>query len=237
MELFSLGIGNYTEKDIREAARAFTGWEIRNGKFHNNKAQFDSSEKTVLGKKGNWKGEDIVRICLDQPACPRFIVRKLYRFLISEADNPSAELIDPLARQFANGFDFGKLVETVLRSNLFFSEHAYRARIKAPVDYVLGMARGLEAKMGTQNGASNLTTLVGKPRPERVPPAVGQGMGRRTDLAQWPNAPLPPEPGARHGPPARGLQVAGDRPGIGRGARQKGRPGAGRLLPRPVPPG
>jgi uncharacterized protein (DUF1800 family) len=160
MELFSLGIGNYTEKDIREAARAITGWEIQNGKFHNNTAQFDSSNKTVLGKTGNWKGEDVVRICLDQPACPRFIVSKLYRFLISESDSPATEVIEPLAKQFANGYDFGKLVETVLRSNLFFSEHAYRARIKAPVDYVLGMARALDARMGTQNNALNLTTAL-----------------------------------------------------------------------------
>jgi len=160
MELFSLGIGNYTEKDIREAARAFTGWEIKNGNFFNNTAQFDATEKSVLGKSGNWKGEDIVRICLDQPACSRFIVRKLYRFLISEADTPSAELVDPLAKQFANGFEFGKLVETMLRSNLFFSEHAYRARIKAPVDYVLGMARALEARMGTQSNTLNLTTAL-----------------------------------------------------------------------------
>src|SRR5262245_408698 len=160
MELFSLGIGNYTEKDIREGARAFTGWEIQNGKFQNNTAQFDSGEKTVLGKTGNWKGEDIVRICLEQRACPRFIVGKLYRFLISEAETPPADLIEPLAKQFANGYDFGKLVETVLRSNLFFSAHAYRSRIKAPVDHVLGMARALEARMGTQNNALNLTTSL-----------------------------------------------------------------------------
>jgi uncharacterized protein (DUF1800 family) len=160
MELFSLGIGHYTEKDIREAARAFTGWEIRNGKFFNNKAEFDATEKTVLGKSGKWTGEDIVRICLDQKAAPRFVVGKLYRFLISEAEAPSPELIEPLAVKFADGYDFGKLVETMLRSNLFFSEHAYRARIKAPVDYVLGACRALESKMGTQNTALNLTTAL-----------------------------------------------------------------------------
>jgi uncharacterized protein (DUF1800 family) len=160
MELFSLGIGHYTEKDIREAARAFTGWEIRNGAFFNNTAQFDATEKTVLGQKGKWKGEDIVRICLEQKAAPRFIVRKLYRFLISESQSPSNELVEPLATRFASNYDFGKLVETMLRSNLFFSEHAYRARIKAPVDYVLGMARALESKMGTQNAALNLTTRL-----------------------------------------------------------------------------
>ncbi|MBO0697854.1 MAG: DUF1800 domain-containing protein [Zavarzinella sp.] len=160
MELFSLGIGNYTEKDIREGARAFTGWELKNGQFFSNKAQFDPTEKTFLGKTGKWTGEDIVRICLEQKAAPRFIVRKLYRFLISEGEAPSPDLIEPLAVEFANGYDFGKLVERMLRSNLFFSEHAYRARIKAPVDYVLGMARALEAHMGTQNAALNLTQAM-----------------------------------------------------------------------------
>ena len=70
MELFSLGIGNYSEQDIREAAKAFTGWEIRNDKFYFNAAQYDDSPKTVMGKSGRLKGEDIVDICLSKPACP-----------------------------------------------------------------------------------------------------------------------------------------------------------------------
>ena len=160
MELFSLGIGHYTEKDIREAARAFTGWEIRNGKFHDNKAQFDATEKTVLGKTGKWTGEDVVRICLAQKAAPRFIARKLYRFLISENEAPPNHLIEPLAAEFADGYDVHRLVERMLRSNLFFSPHAYRAKIKAPVDYVLGICRGLELQTGTQNAALNLTTTL-----------------------------------------------------------------------------
>jgi uncharacterized protein (DUF1800 family) len=160
MELFSLGIGNYTENDIRDAARAFTGWEIRNGRFFANKNEHDAGEKTVLGRKGDWSGEDVVRICLEQKAAARFIVRKLYRFLISEAETPPADLIDPLADSFRENYDFGKLVETMLRSNLFFGETAYRARIKPPVDYVLGMARALEARMGTANNTLNLTTAL-----------------------------------------------------------------------------
>ena len=74
MELFSLGIGNYTETDIREAAKAFTGYEIKDGKGVFNARQHDDGEKTVLGQKGKLKAEDVVQICLDQPACPRFIV-------------------------------------------------------------------------------------------------------------------------------------------------------------------
>ncbi len=150
MELFSLGIGNYTEKDVREAARAFTGWEIRDEKWHFNTAQNDDSEKTFLGRTGKWKGEDIVRVCLDQPACPQFIIRKLLKFLVSDALVPSQELIAPLAKQFGESrFDFGKLVETVLRSNLFFSPDAYRSQVKSPVDFALGTVRGLELRVST----------------------------------------------------------------------------------------
>ena len=123
MELFSLGIGHYTEKDIREAAKAFTGYEIKNGRGRSTSRLHDAGEKSVLGKSGTFAGEDIAHICLEQSACPRFIVRKLYRFLISESDSPPDELIDPLAEQYRKwDFDTGKLVATMLRSQLFFSE-------------------------------------------------------------------------------------------------------------------
>jgi hypothetical protein len=149
MELFSLGIGNYTEKDIREAARAFTGYEIRAGKGTLNEKQHDAKPKTVFGRTGNYRGEEIARLCLEQPACPRFIVRKLYRFLISEAENPPAELIDPLAEQYRKwDFHTGKLVAMMLRSNLFFSPRAYRTRIKSPVEFATGIVRGLEGTAG-----------------------------------------------------------------------------------------
>jgi uncharacterized protein (DUF1800 family) len=150
MELFSLGIGHYTEIDIRQAARAFTGWEIRNNEAFFNKDQHDDGEKTVLGQTGHFKGEDIVRICLEQKSAAPFIIAKLYRFLISESETPAAELIAPLAKQFHDsGYDFGAVVRTMLSSNLFFSDAAYRMRIKAPVDFGLGMVRGLEGQVGT----------------------------------------------------------------------------------------
>jgi uncharacterized protein (DUF1800 family) len=150
MELFSLGIGHYTEIDIRQAARAFTGWEIRNNEAYFNKDEHDDGEKAVLGQTGHFKGEDIVRICLEQKSAAPFILGKLYRFLISDAEAPPAELVAPLARQFHDsGFDFGGIVKTILSSNLFFSETAYRRRIKAPVDFVLGMVRCLEGQVGT----------------------------------------------------------------------------------------
>jgi uncharacterized protein (DUF1800 family) len=160
MELFSLGIGNYSEKDIREAAKAFTGYEVKNSEGTLNARLHDDGEKKVLGKSGKFKGDDITRICLEQPACPRFIVRKLYRFLISESENPPDEVIDPLAEQYRKSdFDTGKLVSIMLRSNLFFSPAAYRAKIKSPVEFATGIVRGLEGSTGTLGLAEALEGL------------------------------------------------------------------------------
>jgi uncharacterized protein (DUF1800 family) len=160
MELFSLGIGHYTEKDIREAARAFTGWDIRGAEPYFNAAQHDNGEKTVLGKKGKFQGADIVNICLEQQAAPTFIVGKLYRFFLSETIEPTPELLEPLAEQFRRSdYDFGGLVKTVLRSNLFFSAQMYRTRVKSPVDFALGIVRALEGRIGTTALAAALDGL------------------------------------------------------------------------------
>jgi hypothetical protein len=160
MELFSLGIGHYTEQDIREAARAFTGWELTGGKAVFNAGQHDDGEKTVLGKTGKFKGADIVDICLEQKSAPSFIAGKLFRYLICEISAPTPELLEPLAAQFRKSdYDFGALVETVLRSNLFFSDTAYRARVKAPVDFALGIVRALEGRIGTLVLATDLENL------------------------------------------------------------------------------
>jgi uncharacterized protein (DUF1800 family) len=160
MELFSLGIGHYTEKDIREAARAFTGWEIKRNEPAFEAAQHDDGTKTVLGQTGNWKNDDIVRICLEQKSAPYFIVGKLFRFLVSDTVPASEELLAPLAEQFRQSdYDFGGLVRTVLRSNLFFAPEAYRSRVKAPVDFALGIVRALEGKVGTLALAQSLEAL------------------------------------------------------------------------------
>jgi uncharacterized protein (DUF1800 family) len=160
MELFSLGVGHYTETDIREAARAFTGWEISGTKAVFNAKQHDDGDKKVLGQKGKWQAGDIVRICLEQKAAATFLAGKLYRFLISETVKPSPELLEPLAERFrASGYDFGALVKTMLSSNLFFSDRVYRTRVKAPVDFVLNIVRGLEGKIGTTALAQSLEQL------------------------------------------------------------------------------
>jgi uncharacterized protein (DUF1800 family) len=160
MELFSLGRGHYTEKDIREAARAFTGYDLRGNELVFNETNHDTGTKTVLGKSGNFQARDIVGICLDQPACPRFLVTKLFRFLISETIEPSDELLAPLCDQLVkSGYDLGAIVSTMLRSNLFFSDAVYRTKIKSPVEFALGIVRGLEGRIGTTALADNLELL------------------------------------------------------------------------------
>ncbi len=149
MELFTLGIGHYTEQDVREGARAFTGWEIKDGKFSLNSGQHDGGPKKFLGREGKFGGEDIVRICLEQDAAAEFIVGKLFRFLVSETIVPTRELLAPLAARFRKSdYDLHSLVETILRSNLFFSPEAYRSQIKSPVDFAVGIVRALEGQVG-----------------------------------------------------------------------------------------
>lgn len=160
MELFSLGIGHYSETDIREAARAFTGYSIRAGKSQFQPQQHDHGQKTVLGQTGNWKADDIVRICLDQPACPRFLAGKMYRYLVSEAEPPAEEILQPLADVYRQSqFDTHKLVETILRSNWFFSPAAYRQKVKSPVEFAIGIVRGLEGNAGPLPLADALASL------------------------------------------------------------------------------
>jgi uncharacterized protein (DUF1800 family) len=157
LELFTVGIGHYKEKDIREAARAFTGWVRTTGEFDYGrvpafrfaKENYDDGDKTFLKKKGKWKPADIVRLTLEQPACADFLCTKLYRFLVSEAQEPSAELLAPLAEEFRRSkYDVKHVVETILRSRHFYSKEAIRQRIKGPVELSLGLVRTLEVPRG-----------------------------------------------------------------------------------------
>src|SRR5207244_1047784 len=117
MELFTLGVGNYTETDIREAAKAFTGWHTHGGRFTFKSELHDDGPKTVLGKTGNWDGTDVVRIILGRPACARFLVGKLYAYLVSETPPPAA-LLEPLCDRFRKSdHDVADLVRTVDRKS------------------------------------------------------------------------------------------------------------------------
>lgn len=142
MELFTLGVGNYTEKDIQEAARAFTGWHTSEGKYRFNREQHDEGSKTVLKQTGNWNGDDILRILLEQPAAAKFVVRKMYREFVNENLTPPDAFLAPLADAFRKSdYDISVPMKMLLRSKHFYSAYAYRQKIKSPIEYALGMAR------------------------------------------------------------------------------------------------
>jgi uncharacterized protein (DUF1800 family) len=144
LELFTLGIGNYGERDVKEAARALTGWTVEAGAFRDVGATHDRGEKTILGHKGAWKGEDLLRILLEHPATgQRLAVRLCEQFFGEGAALPAdiAALADRLRR---DRLDIGKAVETILRSRAFFAEKNLRTRVLGPAEYVIGAARALE---------------------------------------------------------------------------------------------
>jgi uncharacterized protein (DUF1800 family) len=115
MELFALGEGNYTEQDIRELARCFTGWEIRRKKFRFNRYQHDSGTKTVLGTTGKLSGEEGVAIVAGQDTAPQFIVGKLIRFFVMDEPAPPNDLIEPLARELRkNNMQIAPTVRRIL---------------------------------------------------------------------------------------------------------------------------
>ena len=159
METFTLGPGHFTQDDVREAARAFTGWFVLRGQLRYLPQEHDETVKHILGREGNFTAEDVVRIVLEQPATAHTVVRKLYRWLISEMDEPSEALIAPLAGSFAKDYDVSKLVETMLRSNLFFSQQAYRQKVKCPVEFAVGITKAMEGMVSATQLAQDVAGL------------------------------------------------------------------------------
>ncbi len=146
MELFALGLGNYNEDDIKNAARAFTGWTLdKQQAFIYREAQHDDGSKTVLGRTGNLTGEDVIATIVSQPIHQRFICRKLLEYFVYS--DPEPELIDALARTYAlSGYDIAQTVGTIFRSNVFYSTRAYRAMPKSPIEFVIGTLRFMDVR-------------------------------------------------------------------------------------------
>lgn len=157
--LLEAHLGAAAEADVREAARAFTGWFIYNDELRFIEREHDTGVKKILGLEGNFAAEDVARLVLSQPGTAVTLVRKLYHGLISEASEPSDALLAPLVTTYAKNYDTLALVETLLRSNLFFSPEAVRQRVKSPVEYALGIIMGLETSVSTQPLAHALADL------------------------------------------------------------------------------
>jgi uncharacterized protein (DUF1800 family) len=144
MELFTLGVDNYSENDVRESARAWTGWRVdrRNDYVSFNMALHDDGIKTFLGRTGNFDGDDIVNIIFAQPQCARFFASSLLDWFVY--NDPEPELVDEVAALlYRHDFELEPVVATLLRSNVFYSPRAYRALVKSPVEFVVGTYKTL----------------------------------------------------------------------------------------------
>lgn len=141
MELFTMGRGNYTEKDIKEAARAFTGWSFTpTGEFFMRPKLHDFGTKTFLGETGDFDGTDILKIILKQKATAKYISRRMYRFFVNE--NVDENIVNQLAETFyQSNYDIKTLLNAIFTSTWFFDEKNIGNKIKSPIELMVGIQK------------------------------------------------------------------------------------------------
>jgi hypothetical protein len=160
MELFTMGVDNYTERDLREAARAFTGWRDRDLSFQIDEAQHDNGQKTFLGQTGPFGGQEVLDIILAQPATSNFIAGKLYRFFVRDDLTPQfQEQLGGLLR--SENYEIAPFLETVFLSRDFYSPSSVGTHIMGPVELIVSTYRrlGLSATPGMPDFNSTSTDL------------------------------------------------------------------------------
>jgi uncharacterized protein (DUF1800 family) len=162
MELFTLGRGNYTEEDVKEAARAFTGWSAGlKGEFIFRRFQHDYGNKTILGKTGNYDGDEVLDILLSQKQTAKFITQKVYKFFVN--DTVDDEKISWLADRFYNStYDISKLMEDIFTSDWFYDEKNIGCKIKSPIELIAGIQRMLPMKLENEEALTFLQRALGQ---------------------------------------------------------------------------
>ncbi len=136
MELFTLGRGNYTEQDIKNAARAFTGWDFeQNGNFVFRKFKHDFGEKMFFGKTGKFEGEDILNMILENKQTAKFVTTKIYQYFVNEKVNN--QIVNQLSDNFyQSNYDIGALMKEILTADWFYEASNVGVRIKSPIEYI-----------------------------------------------------------------------------------------------------
>jgi len=147
MELFTMGRGNYSEEDVKESARAFTGWGFNlKGEFVERPFLHDNGSKTFLGKTGNFDGDDIIDILLEQRQTAKFITQKIYKYFVN--DKPDSEKIELLANSFyESNYDIKKLLTEIYTSDWFYNDKNVGTHIKSPVELLVGIRRLLPMEL------------------------------------------------------------------------------------------
>ena len=173
MELFTMGVGNYEEADIREAARAFTGWNYQGLDFVINESKHDDGVKEFLGQTGNFDGIDVIDIILDQPVTAEYIASKIYRFFVR--DELNEELRKELGATFRDSdYDIAALLETIFISKDFYSASSVGTHIKSPIE----LAVSTYVKLG-------LNEAPGVPDFNQATGSLGQTLFRPPTVAGW----------------------------------------------------
>lgn len=162
MELFTLGVGNYSERDVKEAARAFTGWKFHEGgEFFIQWRQHDSGVKSFMGREGHLNGNDIIDTIFGQPAAARFLAGKIFRFFAhEEAPGPVLEALAKTLRE--HDFELRPFLSQLFRCKEFYSERARGSRIKSPVELVVGSLRLLGMDPGESVTPALLAAQLGQ---------------------------------------------------------------------------
>ena len=174
MELFTMGVGNYTERDIREAARAFTGWNVDGLQFKVRSEQHDAANKTILGQTATFDGLQVIDLILKQPVTAEFLAGKLYKYFVREDLSPSLQ--KQLAAQLrANNYQLKPFLETIFLSRDFYARESIGTRIKGPVDLVISTYR----KLG-------LREVPGVPDFNELTARLGQHLLSPPTVAGWP---------------------------------------------------
>lgn len=162
MELFTLGRGHYSEEDIKEAARAFTGWAANaKGDFLFRKGQHDYGNKTLLGQTGDFEGDDVLDILLEQKQTARFISKKIYQFFVN--DQPDTQKIEWMAERFYKShYNIAQLMEDVFTSEWFYEDKNIGTKIKSPVELLAGIQRMLPMTIENAESLILLQRLLGQ---------------------------------------------------------------------------
>ena len=173
MELFTMGVGNYSERDIREAARAFTGWNYADLEFVINEDEHDNGVKQFLGRSGNLDGVEVIDIIMEQPVTAEYIAGKIYRFFVR--DDLSSELQNELGNLFRDSnYEVAPLLETIFQSKDFYSAASVGTHIKSPIE----LAVSTYVKLGLEDvpGVPDFNSATG---------ALGQTLFRPPTVAGW----------------------------------------------------
>lgn len=186
MELFSLGVGNYSEKDIKEGARALTGYTFEDDDFEFRANNHDAGTKTILGKTGTLDGDGFVAAILAQPACAKFMADKLYRFFVADfpsgnkaLDDAAKSVTAQMATQFRGmRYELKPVMRRLLLSQHFYDPRVMRQQIKSPAELVVGMVRQLGTPVRDLGVLADAMNMMGQSL--FFPPSVKGWNGSRS---------------------------------------------------------